>query len=387
MHLSIDPELRRQLDDVRRDFASARTLPSKAYHDPAWFEAEKASIFMRDWLMVGRAEEVANPGDFFSVEIAKERLLIVRGHDGVVRAMSPSCRHRGAIVAEGSGNARVFVCPYHRWTYATDGRLMGAPEMNRCPGFDKGAHPLVQVACQEWEGFLFVNFAPDPQPLLDHLGDLPQRMARYRLSEMRVAREKRYRLACNWKSYMDNSVEAYHVSAVHGRSLEPVAPMSTWHEEIHPSYYLLWTEFAGTLGVLKGETGFPAMPGLSLDRPERHTLAVLPPSTVLTASVDAIWWVTLLPVSAEETVVVVRHAFPAGTETRPDFEEVAERYYRRFDIVNVEDNEIVEIQHRGIVQALRRPGPFAPQETLVHAFSSYVTERVTGFAQAASAQA
>jgi phenylpropionate dioxygenase-like ring-hydroxylating dioxygenase large terminal subunit len=152
--------------------------------------------------------------------------------------------------------------------------------------------------------------------------------------------------------------------------------MSTWRQEIHDRYYLLWSEFAGTLGVLQGETGFPPMPGFSLDRPERHTLAIMLPSTVLTATVDAIWWVTLFPTAAESTTVVVCHAFPEGVRALPDYDAIAERYFRRFDLVNVEDNEIVERQHRGLMQSLRQPGPYAPQEMLVHAFSRYVVDAV-----------
>lgn len=372
----IDPALAKDLAAVRRDLHTARMLPSAAYHDADWFASEKATLFGRNWIMAGRAEQIEETGAYFTINIAGECVLIVRGQDDQIRAFSPSCRHRGAMIAEDQGRVRAFVCPYHRWTYGLDGRLIGAPEMTNRADFDRSEYSLAPIHCAQWQGFIFVNLATRPAPLDEQLHDLLQYLQPYNLSTMRLARERRYVLQCNWKAYMDNSVEAYHVASVHGRSLEPVAPMSTWRQEVHEGYYLLWSDFAGTLGVLQGEKGFPPMPGFSLDRPERHLLATLLPNTVLTATIDAIWWVTIYPMEPEKTMVSVNHAFPAEAHALPDYDTIAERYFRRFDIVNIEDNEIVERQHRGLMQSRRRPGPYAPQEELVHAFSRYVADAV-----------
>lgn len=352
-------------------------LPSLAYADREWFEAERQQIFRRSWLIVGRTEDIGAPGDFFTFDIAGESVLLVHGKDEAIRAFSPSCRHRGTLVATGKGNAKSFVCPYHHWSYGLDGRLIAAPEMRKCPGFDPRDHGLAPVPCTIWEGFIFVNLDPAAADLAAQLGELPGLMAPYRLADMRVARERRYTLNCNWKSYMDNSVEAYHVPSIHSASLDPVAPMGLWQQEIFSTFYLLWAEFAGTLGVLQGEEGFPPIEGFRHDRPERHSLAMMLPNTVVTASIDAMWYVTLWPVGPQKTIVVVRHAFPKDLRMRSDFATIAERYYRRFDLVNKEDNAIVELQHRGIVQPMRIPGPFAPQEALVHAFANYIVSAVT----------
>jgi len=375
--MMLDARTAEQLADVRKDMESARTLPSLAYYHPQWFALEKANLFLRSWLLAGRAEQIPNIGDFFTISVAGESVLITRGSDRRIRAFSPSCRHRGTIIAEGKGNVRVFVCPYHRWTYSLEGELIGAPDMKQCQNFDRKNFSLVDIKCEEWQGFLFVNLSPGVVPsLLEQLGDLPEHVAQYRIGDMRFARERRYLLNCNWKSYMDNSVEAYHVSSVHGQSLEPVAPMSIWESEVRDGYYLLWADFAGTLGVLKGENGFPPIPGLRLDQTERHTLAIMLPNTVVSLTVDAMWWVTLMPIDAERTEVIVCHAFQESARALADYEEIAERYFKRFDLVNKEDNDIVEIQHRGILQSLRRPGPYAPKENLLHAFAQYVTDTV-----------
>lgn len=367
-----------QYRDVLRPADEASSLPSHCYLSPDWYAAEVESIFMRGWHMVGRADRIPDPGDYFSFEIAEERVLLVRGADGEVRAFSPACRHRGLLVAQGNGNCRRFVCPYHRWTYSTEGALLAAPSMDQAKGFDPAGYGLVEFRLDEWAGFLFVTLDPAAEPLADALGDLPDLLARYCLDEMVFTRQKTYDLACNWKCYVDNSAEAYHVPSVHGKSLQPVAPMQVWHYEVREHYYSLYGLFPGTMGVLKGERCFPPIEGLGEKEVERHDLAILLPNTVITATVDSIWWVTATPRGPGRTFVMVNHAFPRKTTERADFAEIAQNYYDRFDMVNVEDNEICELQQVGLTQRARRPGRYSDHEELVGAFAAYVTERVLG---------
>lgn len=361
---------------ILTDFEKARMLPSEAYIDSAWFDVEKREIFEDTWVIVGRAEQLPSAGDYFTLHIVGQCVLVARGRDDKIRAFSPSCRHRGALIAEGEGNAKAFVCPYHRWTYALDGKLIGAPGMDENPNFRKENFPLVEMGCTVWHGFVFVNLNGAAPPLEEDLADLENVVQPYNLGSMRLARQKRYTIKANWKSYIDNSIEAYHVASVHAKSLQPVAPMSAWHNEPHDNFYLQWAEFAGTLGVLQGETGFPPMAGFSLDRPERHTLATLLPNTVLTMTIDACWWITLLPLDVNTSTLIVNHAFPEGTTQHPQYEEISERYFKRFDIVSQEDIDITEIQQRGITHGRRIPGLYQEQERLVHAFSHYVLGKV-----------
>ena len=367
---------REKFSSILTDFEKARMLPSEAYIDPSWYEVEKGAIFEGAWVVVGRAEQVPNKGDFFTLNLVGQCVLIVRDGKGAINAFSPSCRHRGALIAEGEGNKSVLVCPYHRWTYALDGKLIGAPGMDTNPNFDKENFPLVAMGCAVWGGFIFVNLNGEAPPLDDMLSDLEPIVRPYNLKNMRLARQKRYTIKANWKSYIDNSIEAYHVASVHSKSLQPVAPMSAWHTEPRENFFLQWAEFPGTLGVLQGETGFDPMEGFDLEKPARHLLTTLLPNTVLTMTVDAIWWITLLPLDVNTSTLVVNHAFPEGTEKHPDFDAIAERYFRRFDIVSQEDIEITEIQQRGITHGRRIPGLYQEQERLVHAFSHYVLNRV-----------
>jgi len=159
--------------ETRRPTLEASTLPGACYTAEAWYRAEVERIFLREWLLVGRAEQIPDPGDYMTEAIVGETVLLVRGRDALIRAFSPSCRHRGTKIVSGHGNCRAFVCPYHRWTYALDGELVGTPDMDPPKNFDKSKYGLLPIRLEIWEGFLFVNFDERARPLRDHLGDLP----------------------------------------------------------------------------------------------------------------------------------------------------------------------------------------------------------------------
>ena len=147
------------------DPLAARFLPPDAYRSEEFFRFELEAIWDREWICVGRLEEIAAPGDYFSVDIAGEPLLIVRADENEVVALSAVCRHRGMIVAEGKGNcAKAFVCPYHHWSYDRRGKLIGAPQMQGVGTFDKSEIALPQVRTELWRGFIFVNFDDHAEP-------------------------------------------------------------------------------------------------------------------------------------------------------------------------------------------------------------------------------
>ncbi len=154
------------LDQVERDFgpstldvSHAVTPPPYAYTSNEFFEFEKEALFSHDWLCLGRQEEVPEPGDYFTIQVNDDPLLVVRNTDGDIRVLSNVCRHRAAVVARGSGNCgRSFQCHYHWWRYSLDGRLVAAPEMTKTPGFDMAEICLPKLAVEVWNGFIFANF-------------------------------------------------------------------------------------------------------------------------------------------------------------------------------------------------------------------------------------
>jgi choline monooxygenase len=197
--------------------ASAATLPSWCYTRPGVLELERERVFGRTWQLVGREDQAARPGQFFTAEVAGEPLLVARGADARLRALSNVCRHRAGPVAAGEGTCQAFRCGYHGWSYGLDGRLVNTPEFDAVENFRKEDHGLPEFPLETWLGLLFVNLDPQPDaPGFKHnLEGLPARLAARGLEAMRPAARKDWTVECNWKVYVDNYLEGYHIPIVH----------------------------------------------------------------------------------------------------------------------------------------------------------------------------
>ena len=172
----------------------------------ALFEIEMDRIFARMWLAAGRAAGLDHAGAFIRRDVAGASVLIVRTADGSIRAHHNVCRHRGTRLCTDPGGTfqGSIQCPYHAWTYGLDGRLRAAPLMDEVDGFDRAEFPLRSVACEVWDGHIFINLADVPEPLAGQLGDLPQRFAPYAMQDLRLAHRIDYDLAANWKLVVQN---------------------------------------------------------------------------------------------------------------------------------------------------------------------------------------
>src|SRR5450755_1049242 len=193
----------------------AATLPARVYADPVVLGEEKARVFGASWQLVGREDQVAKPGDFLTARIADEEVLVTRGEDGTLRALSNVCRHRAGPVASGSGSCRVLKCGYHGWSYGLDGRLLATPEFDGVENFRKEDVRLPAFAVESWIGLVFAHLDAATPGLQGPLGDLHERLARKDLGAMRFAFRRDWTLECNWKVYVDNYLEGYHIPIVH----------------------------------------------------------------------------------------------------------------------------------------------------------------------------
>jgi choline monooxygenase len=207
-HSLFDPEL---------PLERARTIPSSWYHDPDLYAAERRAVFGETWQAVGRVDQVAERGSFFTAELAGEPVVVVRGEDGELRGFFNVCRHRAACVAqEAAGRATRFRCRYHGWTYDLAGRLRGTPEFDGVTDFDRAANGLVPVAVAAWGPFVWVHFGRPGVPLDAYIAPLAQRTVGRGLENLRFVERREYRIACNWKVYVDNFLDGgYHVNTVH----------------------------------------------------------------------------------------------------------------------------------------------------------------------------
>ena len=195
----------------------AWTIPAAWYVDPRIAELERRTVWSRTWQAVGRAAQVAAPGEFVTAEVAGEPVVVVRGADGVLRGFFNVCRHHAAAVMTAPcGKVDRLRCPYHGWTYDLAGRLRGVPEFDGVRDFDRAATGLVPLAVAIWEGLVFVHLDPDPLPLPDYLGELVAQVAPLGLGGLAFCERREYTLACNWKVFVDNYLDGgYHVPHLH----------------------------------------------------------------------------------------------------------------------------------------------------------------------------
>lgn len=197
--------------------ASAKTIPSRWYLDPEMLELEREKIFARTWQPVGHATTVADPGTYFSCEIAGEPVVVARAKDGILRAFSNVCRHRASIVAGGQGKAATLRCPYHNWTYALDGKLIACPEFEGVEDWDTSSVALPQYRVEVWGPYVFVNQDVNPPALADFFGDIPREVEKLgcAVDQLEFSQRRDYIIECNWKVYVDNYLEGYHLPAAH----------------------------------------------------------------------------------------------------------------------------------------------------------------------------
>ncbi len=359
--------------EVRRPLLEASTLPPHCYTDDAFFRREIERVFRAHWQFAGREEQLEGPGSYFCHDGPGGGVIIIRDSGGEVRAYANSCRHRGARLLQGSGSCKRIVCPYHSWSYGLDGALLGTPGMQQVRGFDNGDFPLLELAVECWDGFIFVHHQPSPPPLAEHLGSMPARFAGHGCASMRLAGELHFDIAANWKLLAENALEAYHTGSVHRETLGQQQARAI---DTAGNWTGLLVEDEQSVATLPGEDNpFPYIGGLDEEALSGAFFTMLYPATQFVFAQDCMWWLSFAPVAVDRTRLTIGACFPQSTMARPDFDAKAKPYFDRWRSATAEDNAICEQQQLG--QALTRPpGRFAASEFAVHAFDNWILDQL-----------
>jgi phenylpropionate dioxygenase-like ring-hydroxylating dioxygenase large terminal subunit len=364
---------------VRRPVLQAETLPPQCYHAREFYELEVRSIFRRKWLLMGRLEEWKEPGTYVAYERFGVPFFIVLDAERRLRALANSCRHRGTNILSGSGTASTFVCPYHSWVYGLDGSLRRAPGMENTQGFDASGYGLAPVRLEVWRGFVFVNLSADGAPLADQLGDLDRYLASYDFDNLVTVGRDEYVVNTNWKSLVENSMEWLHHPTVHKQSIAgKVGTVSRNVVVGDPGEYLLLQAQAKGVSraTLDGESGFPPVSTLRGAALEGSHYVLLYPYAMLGCDLDAVWYKTMVPEGPGRVRNIATYCFHKETVARPDFEQVAPNYFRRYRKVVAEDNVAMELQYKGLASPYAQPGRFSDREVLVHRIDNWVLDQV-----------
>ena len=369
-----------------------KSLPSEYYLSDEIFARERERIFSREWFCAGRADRLPEPGDVRVLEVLGESVLLARTREGKLAAHYNVCRHRGARLCAtdaepgecgaargGLSAAGTIRCPYHAWTYGLDGRLLGAPFLNQDPAVPKEEFSLHPVGIALWGGFFFLNLwpaGPRAKDFSGHLGPIPERVARYRLDSLAVARSIKYEVRANWKVIAENYNECYHCAGVHPELCELVPAFRErggagldWDRGIpHRDGAFTFTR--------SGTTTREPFPGLSDEEKVRHKGELLYPNLFLSLAADHVVSFRLVPEAPGSTTVVCDFLFDPAEMARPDFDPSDAVDF--WDLINRQDWAICEEVQRGVSSRVHRFGYYAPMEDQSLDIRRYVLERLEG---------
>jgi len=377
----------------------ASTLIPDAYTSDAFRQLEQDRVFGRSWVPVCVTDELDRPGSWVAVEVAGTSLIVCRNKANELRAHHNVCRHRGARLCEADRGhvERFFQCPYHAWAYDLDGTCLGTPlftpesripdsqhgifDMSAVKEFDKADHGLYPARVDSWGCLVFVCLDDDAPTLAEELGDLPERLAGYRLDEQRLLRRIEYEINADWKLIAENFMEYYHLPWVHP-GLVKVSPMSSHHRWQGTGMYTgFCTSPIAANTEDGGWDGLGAIPGLGEDDAISARFAWVFPSVAVNALPNHTFLLVVRPVSVgrtSETAYLLAH--PDSLEAGADkVEEEVDALVRFWDGVNREDIEIVERVQRGLSDLSYQGGRMCYRfEESIHRFQNMLIDRVVG---------
>jgi len=343
----------------------ALSLPAWIYHDPEFFEVEKGTVFRKSWQLVCHLNDVPRPGDFHTFDFLGESVVVWRDESGEVQSFHNVCRHRASRLLEGPKGhcGRRITCPYHAWTYALDGRLIGAPHMDEVPDFDKADYSLHAVNIAAWEGFIFVNLADSPAPLAEWFKPLGAKFARWNLSALRSAKRIEYGVRANWKLIFENYSECYHCGGVHPE-LSKISPYDSAENDLTEGPFL-----GGFMRIAKGKSltmsGNACALAMEQFREEDFRLVFyysIFPNMLLSLHPDYVMVHQLLPQSPERTLILCDWFFHPEAFKRGDFDP--DDAIEFWDMVNKQDWHVCELSQRGIASRAYKPGPYSARESI-----------------------
>jgi len=364
--------------DVHEQIECAHTLASRFYIDPAILEIEKEHIFRRTWQLVGTLSQacgeingvkrtIADPETFFTAEVAGEPIVIVRDKEGTLRAFSNVCRHRAGPIAQGSGCKNVLRCGYHGWTYTLDGRLIGTPDVEGVEFFDRSTMGMVPLRLETWEQFIFVNFDLKAEPLSSVLGAIPTQARGFQFAGLRSVERRDYVLDCNWKVYVDNYLEGYHIPIAHPGLMREID-----YAQYRTDTFRYYSQQFAPIRAMKtedtAERSYP--PGTGLQEALYFWIF---PNLMLNIYPDNVSTNLIVPISQEKTLTIFEWFFhDSASEKARDRIRKAVAFS---DEVQQEDIGLCESVQRGLRSAMYDRGRYSVRrENGVHHFHMLLRE-------------
>ncbi|MEP9382022.1 aromatic ring-hydroxylating dioxygenase subunit alpha [Nocardioides sp. KR10-350] len=369
-------------EELRVSESLVRTLPGSAYSDPVLFAREQERIFEQMWICAVRSAEIARPGQYKTVTVGRESLVVSRNRKGEARAFFNVCRHRGATVCPTeSGEARAFQCSYHAWTYDLDGRLLAAPNLTKMPDVGRDQYGLRKAHVREWLGYVWVCVASEAPSFEEtvmgavrsRLGDLDS-IEHYGVEGLELGRRITYDVKANWKLIVENFMECYHCATIHP---ELTAVLPEFADGYAAQYFVgHGAEFGeGVEGfTVDGSAGLDRIPGVTDDQDRRYYAVTIRPNVFVNLVPDHVILHRMFPVAPDRTIVECDWLYlPEVVASGRDLSKSVEL----FDLVNRQDFEACELCQRATdSQAFAEGGVLVPSEHHIAEFQAWASEAV-----------
>ncbi|MBR8211527.1 Rieske 2Fe-2S domain-containing protein [Burkholderia cenocepacia] len=371
---SIDVIVRDLKTNCERDFGDARAMPPGVYTSPEFLEREQQTLFRNEWLCMGRASALPNPGDYLTAEIAGQPIIVIRRDDGTLRAMSNVCLHRMSTLLEGRGNVRRIVCPYHAWNYSLDGDLRAAPMMDRQDGFCKDSYKLPQVRCEIWQGWVYVTLNQEASPVAAQLKELDELIANYDMASYVETFHEEHVWDTNWKILAENFMESYHLPMLHRATVGPHSRL----DEMEcppglPAFNYHWITKEASLPIGNAHPNNTRLQGQW-----RKTTALLAiyPTHLVTLTPGYFWYLVLQPLGVDRVHIRFGGGLSPEFVDDPKAAEYMATLKKLLDEVNLEDRRGVEAVFRGVHAPLAKPGHLSHLERPNYDFARYLASHV-----------
>ena len=377
----LTPTLLASFDESVLDVAHARTLPPECYITDEFLRFERRALFDHEWLCVGRTDALANPGDYITATVNDERLIIARAKDATIHAFSAICQHRGMQIVDDNGNCGTFRCPYHQWVYGLDGRLLGAPAMERTADFEKTDFGLPRLQVEEWLGFLFVNFDPAATQLAPTLSSYEPFLAHYDLANTVCPGTFTLTdLPWNWKVMFENFNDGYHANRLH-HTIQDFCPSNL------AAFPVPWDQASNVIFRTNGYThidgGFnattkallPVFPDLTEEERWRSTFALVPPTLCLGTAPDQAFFFIVTPKTTNTIDVEIGYLVHPSALEHPMFEHLFAMSDAGVQVFVKQDQDATTKVQRGMRSRFAARGRYSWQEESHVQFNRWLVQR------------
>lgn len=378
---------------TREHVTLARTLIPAAYYSDDFYKSEQEKVFSDGWVCVGFTDQVRNPGDCFRFQVANQDIFIIKDSESQIRAFYNVCRHRGSTLVQCDGNYQKIRCPYHSWIYDSCGKLLVTPlfkghdledresmyyteDSERL--FCKKDYPLLSIRVETWGCFIFVNLSGKACSLLEWLGDLPERLSRYPLEELKLYRRNQFEIKANWKLIAENFMEYYHLPTIHPELVQ-VSKVNLHYRYQGSGMYMGFCTSPLTYNEENAFTRLPVMPQIDKTESQSAMWIHMFPNISLFLLPNHLFTLLLKPVSSGMTIEHIDLLAHPNVDSSENLQSDLDEIFKYWDVVNRQDFEAVERVQIGISCKAYKGGRMCERfEETIHRFQNMLINCMVG---------